>query len=740
MATGSGVPAALKAPGVTAAYPGRVRKWWRRVLGTPGAADIERRFGSLVPEPPEPDSAEPVAALTSAAIRDALPDDLAADADLTTYLRLMRELADSSVGLRPFDVQLLATAAMVRGVSVEMATGEGKTLVGALVAVAWARGGQRVHVLAVNDYLAARDAAWMGPLYEAAGVSVAAVTSQLDPDERRSAYASDVVYVPVSEAGFDVLRDRLCTSAEDRVQSPAHAVIVDEADAVLIDEATVPLVLAAGDPQDSGTSAAMTELIAAMRAGTDFEADSDRRTVHLTESGIARIERRFPDADLFGADAELLTQAQVALHARALLTKDVDYVVRAGQVHIVNQARGRLASLQRWPEGLQAAVEAKEGLTKTETAVVLDQILVSDLVTSYDQVVAMSGTLVAVAPELLEFYGLEVGAVPPNRPNIRVDEPDQVFETMTERDEAAIAEIEAAHTVGRPVLVATQSVAESERFAAEVAAADLDALLLNARTDADEAAIVAAAGQGGRITVSTQMAGRGTDIRLDAAATEAGGLLVVGLGRFGSQRLDDQLRGRAGRQGDPGGSVFFTSLEDELVQQYNPPLVPPPPRKWEAHVAAAQRISEAAAADLFRLTRKYTTELTAQRAAVLAARERVLASDPGIERSAQLLAIDDVWCEHLAFALELRDGIHLQALAREQPVTVFTKQVVTAFADLEAQVRDKTDEYLLAGLDESALEARRPAATWTYMVTDQHFGSAWERLGAKLFKGSPREH
>ncbi len=697
-------------------------------MGTPGSVGIERRFGALLPVE------EDLTALTDRELAQRLPRSPADDDALRTYLGIIREIAARTVQMRPFDVQLLAAAAMLRGVSVEMATGEGKTLVGAVVAASWALSGRRVHVLAVNDYLAQRDATWMSPLFTACGVTVAAVTARTNHDDRRTAYGHDVVYVPVSEAGFDVLRDRLCTDRADRVLSTAEVAILDEADAVLIDEAAVPLVLATGDePPPFPDVKKMTAVIAALRDGVHFETDSDRRTVHLTDAGFRRIERRFPGIDLFGADSELLTQAQVALHARALLVRDVDYVVREGEVHIVNQARGRLAALQRWPEGLQAAVEAKESVDPSDAAHVLDQILVADLVKGYEQVVGMSGTLLAVAPELLEFYGLEVGLIPPNRPCIRTDAPDLVHLTLAERDETAVGMIAQAHQSGRPVLVATQSVRESERFADTLTAAGLDSVLLNASRDADEAAVVAEAGRAGRITVSTQMAGRGTDIRLDTAAEKAGGLLVIGLGRFGSGRLDDQLRGRAGRQGDPGSSVFCTSLEDDLVRSYNSPVEPPPPQKRQAQVDAAQRFSEAARADLFRLTRRYNAELTAQRAAVLQARERTLGTDPGLARSVELFAIDRAWSGHLAFALELRDGIHLQQLGREDPLTVFNDRVAVAFSELESQIRAQVAADLAAGISAADLEARRPGATWTYMVTDHHFGSAWERAGARLF-------
>nr|BFE82775.1 hypothetical protein GCM10020093_053760 [Planobispora longispora] len=485
--------------------------------------------------------------------------------DLAEFCAIAREAADRALGLRPYDVQLVGTLAMLSGNVAEMATGEGKTLSGAIAAAGYALRGRRVHVISVNDYLARRDAEWMEPLYTALGVSVGWIGQTSTPEERRAAYERDVTYGSVSEIGFDVLRDRLRTDVADIVVPEPEVALVDEADSVLVDEARVPLVLAgATDPGDAVPE--MAALVRQLVQGYHYETDDQRRNVHLTSKGIDTVERAL-DVELYDEPATL-AEVSLALHAHALLTKDVDYIVRDGKVHLINPSRGRVALLQRWPDGLQAAVEAKEALPASETGEILDSITVQGLITRYPERCGMTGTAVAVGDELREFYDLQVAAVPPNRPIVRQDAPDRLFEFAMDRDLALVEEIVEAHSTGRPILVGTLDVAESERLAMNLSGRGLECVVLNAKNDAEEASIIAAAGERGAITVSTQMAGRGTDIRLGDGVDDLGGLYVIGSGRHTSSRLDDQLRGRAGRQGDPGGSVFFVSGEDDLITHY----------------------------------------------------------------------------------------------------------------------------------------------------------------------------
>ena len=487
-----------------------------------------------------------------------------------------REAARRALGERPYDVQVLGTLAMLSGLVAEMATGEGKTLSGALAAAGHALRGRSVHVMSVNDYLARRDAEWMRPVYDLLGVTVGWIGQASTAAERRRAYAAQVTYAPVSEFGFDVLRDRLVTDTADLVAGDPDVVLIDEADSVLIDEARVPLVLA-GAAETADIDREMARIAAGLRPGQHYETDEDGRNVSLTSAGARAAEQALGGIDLYTAEhAETLTRLNVALHAHALLQRDVDYIVRDGAVHLINESRGRVARRQRWPDGLHAAVEAKEGLAASESGEILDTITIQSLVRRYRTICGMTGTAVAAGEQFREFYGLEIAVIPPNRPCVRADEPDRLYPTVKDKEKAVVGQVAAAHATGRPVLIGTLDVAESERLAGELGRAGLRCTVLNAKNDAQEAAIVAEAGAYGAITVSTQMAGRGTDIRLGGTSGDRnliaglGGLYVIGTGRHASSRLDHQLRGRAGRQGDPGGSVFFASMEDELILQYAP--------------------------------------------------------------------------------------------------------------------------------------------------------------------------
>ncbi len=545
----------------------------RRFLQKPGTADLSGYQRLL-----------PAIAAAEAELADlpdeALPAEAAAAAETETqagqarFCAVGREAARRALGERPYDAQLLGALVMMSGSVAEMATGEGKTLAGALAAAWHATRGGPVHVMAVNDYLARRDAEWMGPVYQALGVSVGFLGSASATAERRAAYAAQVTYAPVSEIGFDVLRDRLRTDPADQVMTAPDVVLIDEADSVLIDEALVPLVLA-GAGEAASTDLRIAGIVRGLRPGRHYEADDEARNVQLTDAGARAAEAALGGIDLYAeAQLDFLTRLNLALHAQVLLRRDVDYIVRDGRIQLISTSRGRVARLQRWPDGLHAAVEAKEGLAASETGEILDSITVESLVRRYPKVCGMTATAVTIGEQLREFYGLEVAVIAPNRPSVREDEPDRLYATRPAKERGVIAEIAAAHAAGRPVLIGTLDIAESERVAAQLAAAELPCVVLNAKNDAEEAAIISEAGARGAITVSTQMAGRGTDIRLggrqgdEGQVAGLGGLHVVGTGRHWTERIDRQLRGRACRQGDPGRSVFFVSMEDDLVVSY----------------------------------------------------------------------------------------------------------------------------------------------------------------------------
>ncbi|TDQ53827.1 accessory Sec system translocase SecA2 [Actinorugispora endophytica] len=754
----------------------------RRILGKPGSVSLQpyTKLLKSIEEREEALRELGDAELTAAAAElgnAELPYD---PADLAELCAVGREAARRALDERPFDAQLLGVMALLDGNVAEMATGEGKTLAGALAAAGFALRGQRVHVLSVNDYLARRDAEWMRPLYELLGVAVSWIGQESTTEERRAAYAADITYASVSELGFDVLRDRIATDVSELVVPEPNVALIDEADSVLVDEARVPLVLA-GAAEAAESDAAMAELVRRLRPRTDYVVDDDGRNAHLTDAGIDAVEKALDGVDLYSAeDTTLLPRVNLALHAHALLQRDVHYVVRDGQVRLINESRGRIALLQRWPDGLQAAVEAKEHVAASETGEILDSITVQALVLRYPTRCGMTGTAMAVAEQLREFYELEVAVIPPNKPNIRVDDEDRLYATPEEKEDALLDEVAEVHAGGRPILIGTQDVAESERLAKRLGNAGLECVVLNAKNDADEADVIAEAGTYGRITVSTQMAGRGTDIRLGGSdmadrdrVVETGGLYVIGYGRYPSSRLDDQLRGRAGRQGDPGGSVFYVSVEDDLIANNAPETrgydvssadgaITDP--TWRRTVDHAQRVAEGQLLELHRNTWRYNQLVDVQRGVVMEHRRAVLSDDQGkrqlavdcpatyeelieevgeeeVARAARLITLyhlDRGWTDHNAFLADLREGIHLRFLGRRNPLDEFNRDAVPAFKGFLDEARARAAEMFTEAkvvdgrVDVDAAGVRRPSTTWTYMVQEHPFSTDFESVVGKL--------
>jgi preprotein translocase subunit SecA len=697
--------------------------------------------------------------------------------DFTEICAVGREAAHRALEQRPYDVQLLGAMALLSGKVAEMATGEGKTLTAVVAAYGHVRlGNGPVHVLTVNDYLARRDAEWMQPVYKLLGLSVGWVTETSTHEERREAYLADVTYVSVSEAGFDYLRDQLVTDVEDRVQRELATAIVDEADSILIDEARVPMVLAGSIATEADPVHDAAELVRELKAGKDYEVAEDGRSVAFTEAGLKKMEEQL-GIDLYADDqVQQLSAVNVALHAEALLRRDVDYIVRNGSVELIDEMRGRVAQRRRWPDGLQAAVEAKEGLTATAEGEVLDTITVQAYIALYKTVCGMTATAVHVGEQLREYFKLEVAVIPSNAENIRDDEPDRIYSAHETRDEALVEEIKIAHEKGRPVLVGTLDVKASELLAKQLAAVGVPSNVLNAKNDAEEARIIAEAGALGAVTVSTQMAGRGVDIRLGGsdeadrdAVVELGGLYVIGAGRHDSRRVDDQLRGRAGRQGDPGGSVFFVSLEDELVTRHAGDILPASPRmdmdgvvhdeQVDYAVEHAQRVAEGVNHEIHRNTWRYSVVIEQQRVAMAERRERLLTSEVAaimlLERSPEkakeldedvlsdaaraiaLFHLDRLWVEHLAELSEVREGVHLRALGKLDPLDEFHRAAVPAFQKVLLEIEKRTIETFeetdfSEGWEPDRAKIVRPSATWTYLVHDNPFGSELDRLIAAV--------
>jgi preprotein translocase subunit SecA len=697
-------------------------------------------------------------------------DKLADSDDIPQFLAIAREASERSTALKPFDVQLQGALRMLAGDVVEMATGEGKTLSGAIAAAGYALGGRNVHVITINDYLARRDAEWMGPLLEAMGLTVGWITSDSTADQRRAAYQCDITYASVNEIGFDVLRDQLVTDVDDLVSPNPDVALIDEADSVLVDEALVPLVLA-GTTHRETPKVEIIRLVGELIAGKDYDTDADSRNVHLTESGAQKLEAKLGGIDIYSEEhvGTTLTEVNVALHAHVLLQRDVHYIVRDDAVHLINASRGRIAQLQRWPDGLQAAVEAKEGIETTETGEVLDTITVQALINRYPTVCGMTGTALAAGEQLRQFYKLGVSPIPPNTPNIREDEADRVYITAAAKNDAIVDHIKDVHATGQPVLVGTRDVAESEELHERLVKAGIPAVVLNAKNDAEEAAVIAEAGKLGSVTVSTQMAGRGTDIRLGGSdesghdeVAELGGLHVIGTGRHHTERLDNQLRGRAGRQGDPGSSVFFSSWEDDVVvahlepEKLNklPTQTDDDGRIVNAKAATlldhAQRIAEGRMLDIHANNWRYNQLIAQQRAIIVERRDTLLRTPTAREELAErspdryseivddlgeeklekicrlimLYHLDRGWADHLAYLADIRESIHLRALGNQTPIDEFHRMAVDAFASLAAdaiEAAQQTFETAASIEDEPGIDLSklaRPTSTWTYMVHD----------------------
>jgi preprotein translocase subunit SecA len=514
----------------------------------------------------------------AAALRSRLstgaPKDDAARARIEAFA-LGVEAARRAVGLDAHDVQIVAGLAMADGRIAELPTGEGKTLAAVFPAAFFALAGRTVHVLTFNDYLARRDAVWMGPAYRLLGLSVGVVQEGLDKPAKKAAYACDVVYATAKEAGFDYLRDRLAFEPDEAVHRPFDVALVDEADSILIDEARIPLVISGMAPAPGFDAARIAAAVSGLEPGRDYEIDAEKANVFPTDAGIRRIESFLGCGNLFAPESqEILAAVHCALHARALLTRDVDYIVRGGRIEIVDEFTGRVMGKRHWPDGLQAAVEAKENVRRGSEGRILGSITLQHFFRLYPALCGMTATARTSAAELKEFYGLGVVVVPPHRPCGRRDLPDAVFTHKGAKRAALVREIAGVHALERPVLVGTASVRESEELAAALAEAGVPCEVLNAKNDELEATVVARAGAPGAVTISTNMAGRGTDIKLGGAAEEErekvaalGGLYVIGTNRHESLRIDNQLRGRAGRQGDPGASRFFISLEDAIFER-----------------------------------------------------------------------------------------------------------------------------------------------------------------------------
>lgn len=697
----------------------------------------------------------------------ALPDDelkalarnVRAEPQVIEVFALTAAIAERVLGQRMFDTQILGALSMQRGEIAEMQTGEGKTLAAVPAVVLFALNGRGVHVLTANDYLARRDAHWMGGIYEWFGLKASHISQNMTAEQRRAAYQSDITYATANEVGFDYLRDGRARSPEELVQRPFAFALIDEADSILIDEARIPLVIAGGVPDDPALAQRVDSVVRALWPGVHFFPDEFARNVQLTDNGIAAVERSLGCGNLFEErDFPILTAVQNALHAHALLKRDVDYVVKEGAVEQVDEFKGRIAQNRRWPAELQSAIEAKEGVVLKTQGRILGTITVQSLTHMYERVCGMTGTAATQADEFWKVYKLPVTVIPTNRPVIRKDLRDIVYADKAARNRALEEEIRKVHGTKRPILVGTASVAESEMLSRRLHTAGIAHSILNARNDEAEAEIIAQAGSLGAVTISTNMAGRGTDIMLGGnpprqreKVIELGGLYVIGTTRHEARRIDNQLRGRAGRQGDPGTSRFFISLEDDLLVRFGVAENP--------DIDSVQRTAESQNLEIREMLWKYESVIEHHRREVSGLRRGILhspewsvasmleepqylelvdaAGKEAVETAGKrvaLVVLDDLWSDYLANIAELRGGIHWVTWGGRDPLHSFLTSAQDIYEDFLERLREEVaEEFATAQIRSGVIEFRDEAkfergATWTYLTTDQPFGRLLERM------------
>lgn len=664
----------------------------------------------------------------------------------------IKEVIKRKLKITPFDVQLIGAMALNEGKVIEMQTGEGKTLTAVFPAILNALTRKGVHILTYNDYLAKRDANWMRPVYEFFELSVGFILDGMTSSEKATAYQADITYGTAKEIGFDYLRSCMAYRPDELVLREFHFAIVDEADALLIDEARNPLVLAGEFGQSTLDHYEIAQYVSGMNAEIDFILDEYSRNVFLTKQGIEKTEEHYGLENLF-EDRNILIHSSInlALQARVLLHRDVDYIVKDSHILLVDELTGRVVEDRKWQNGLQTAVEAKEQLPIQSEGNILGSITIQHLMRLYPKLAGMTGTAQEALQEFSDFYNLGVVVIPPNLPCVRRDMEDMIFSSKAAKLQALIAEIKAIHQLRRPILIGTFTVKESEELHLELSRHKLRSVVLNAKNDSLEADLIANAGRLDAITISTNLAGRGTDIMLGGKdekereqVVSLGGLHVIGTNRHESIRIDNQLRGRAGRQGDPGSSQFIISLEDDLMVKYklkdllpkryrnknqNSALIQ---RTYNRHIAQAQRIISGQMYEIRHTLYNYSSFIEIQRKILLNLRneafyKRLPEIDKNkkewqsIQREYILNQYDIHWAQHLDFVMQLRQGIYWERIGGQDPLRMFFEKADIHFKEIMASI-DAILNKMSAGLSSpSALDIKKPSYTWTYVVNDNPF-------------------
>lgn len=683
---------------------------------------------------------------------------------------LAREAGRRAIGLTAYDCQIYAGIALYEGRLAEMYTGEGKTLAAVMPAVLHALAGHQVHILTFNDYLVERDCETMGPIFELLGLTVGCVLSDTPRELRRELYQRDVLYVTIKECGFDYLRDFLATTEDEIVQSRFQFAIVDEADSMLIDEARIPLVIAGDVPYNESMAKQCRKLATSLKENAHFKIDTFTKSVQLTEKGIRVVERILGVENLYDTETMNVLESVIdALKAEYTLHRDKDYIVRDGQLLIVDEFTGRVVENRHYPDGLHMAVELKEELHSQAGGMILSQINIQYFTQMYKQIGGMTGTASTSADEFYDMYGLQIVTIPPNRPLIRKDREDSVFTTKDAKMRAVMTEVMNIHRNGRPVLIGTGTIEESEWLADELKRAGVFTNVLNAKQDKDEARIISRAGQLGAVTVSTNMAGRGVDIKLGGESgknhdkvAELGGLFVIGTNHFESRRIDNQLRGRAGRQGDPGESHFFASLEDDMLVTFGLQELLPRylyqsgasqtirEQKALAEILHVQRIAEGYYSDMRRQLSQYTSIIDDQRRAVHSKHYTILKGESDtsilatrnpekalrlqkaygkekvdlIERQLVLHYLNRCWAEYLEYITDVRQGIHLVVVGGKVPLDEYRREAIIAFTEMFRRIEECVvtafDTVVVGanGVDLEKSDLKGPTSTWTYLIDE----------------------
>lgn len=661
---------------------------------------------------------------------------------IVVLFALIKEICVRSLHIVPTDLQIIAGIALNQGKLVEMQTGEGKTLVGVFAGCIDALIYGSTHILTFNDYLAKRDAEWMRPVFNKMGFSVGYIEEDMEFDIKQAAYDCDITYATAKEVGFDYLRSLNTYSLKTSLRQGFNSVIIDEADAILIDEARNPMVLAGNLIETNINFKRVSEFTSILYFNVDFQTDEYCRNVYLTEQGIEKAEKYFNIKNLHSSiNLELHSAINLSLQARTLLRNGVDYIVKGNKIKLVDEFTGRIVEDRKWKNGLQTAVETKEGITSQTEGTILNSISVQHLMQLYSKISGMTATAKSAAEEFNYFYNLRTLIIPSHNKSKRIDHPDVIFNTKDAKNKAIIEEVLKVHKTGRPILIGTLTVQESEDLSNSIREYGISCNVLNAKNDEEEAGIISKAGMKYSVTISTNMAGRGTDIVLGGEEKifkkeiEAlGGLYVIGTNRHESLRIDRQLRGRAGRQGDPGSTRFFVSVEDNLMTKYNLKDILPEksPKNYipNNEIDHIQRVIEGQMFDLRKFIYCYSYLIEKQRIIISNEREKIL-KDLSIKKElkkALLIEYDKFWAKHLDYLNELKEGSHLLRIGGLDPLREFQKKADISFQEMTNKLEKRIcflRDFFKRNPDASIsmMGINIPSSQWTYIVNDVPFGN-----------------